>query len=92
MVLTGYATGLEGFVALIAFLSLSSFAIFLLMVCFHSNFPVNRRLLLDDSRGVAETLNETVCVLDDCRGLVVRILCHFYSPVVVSNKNTYIHT
>lgn len=30
-----------------------------------------RRLLLDDSRGVDEALNETVCVLDDCRGLAV---------------------
>ncbi|OMO99294.1 hypothetical protein COLO4_13370 [Corchorus olitorius] len=30
------------------------------------------RLLLDDSRGVAEALNETVCVLDDCRGLTIQ--------------------
>lgn len=33
---------------------------------------LHRRLLLDDSRGVAEALNETVCVLDDCRGLTVQ--------------------
>ncbi|XVE67611.1 hypothetical protein DITRI_Ditri09bG0001700 [Diplodiscus trichospermus] len=33
---------------------------------------LHRRLLLDDSRGVAEALNETVCVLDDCRGLAVQ--------------------
>jgi hypothetical protein len=30
-----------------------------------------RRLLLDDSKGVAEALNETVCVLDKCTGLTV---------------------
>ena len=33
-------------------------------------FP-DRRLLFDDSRGVGEALNETVCVLEDCRGLTV---------------------
>ncbi|CAJ1787433.1 unnamed protein product [Sphenostylis stenocarpa] len=33
---------------------------------------VHRRLLLDDSRGVAEALNETDCVGDDCRGLTVQ--------------------
>ncbi|GMJ09448.1 hypothetical protein HRI_004614100 [Hibiscus trionum] len=33
---------------------------------------LHRRLLLDDSRGVEEALNETVCVLDDCRGLAVQ--------------------
>nr|KJB76311.1 hypothetical protein B456_012G082700 [Gossypium raimondii] len=33
---------------------------------------LHRRLLLDDSRGVDEALNETVCVLDDCRGLAVQ--------------------
>lgn len=33
-------------------------------------FP-NRRLLFDDARGVGEALNETVCVLEDCRGLTV---------------------
>lgn len=33
---------------------------------------VHRRLLLDDSRGVAEALNETDCVADDCRGLTVQ--------------------
>ncbi|XP_022741323.1 probable alpha-mannosidase At5g13980 [Durio zibethinus] len=33
---------------------------------------LHRRLLLDDSRGVAEALNETVCVRDDCRGLAVQ--------------------
>lgn len=30
-----------------------------------------RRLLRDDSRGVAEALNERVCVLDTCQGLTV---------------------
>ncbi|TKY62976.1 Alpha-mannosidase protein [Spatholobus suberectus] len=33
---------------------------------------VHRRLLLDDSKGVAEALNETDCVGDDCRGLTVQ--------------------
>lgn len=33
---------------------------------------VHRRLLLDDSRGVEEALNETDCVGDDCRGLTVQ--------------------
>eukprot|EP00268_Persea_americana_P056668 TRINITY_DN6711_c0_g2_i1.p1 TRINITY_DN6711_c0_g2~~TRINITY_DN6711_c0_g2_i1.p1 ORF type:complete len:1015 (-),score=152.71 TRINITY_DN6711_c0_g2_i1:139-3183(-) len=33
---------------------------------------LHRRLLHDDSRGVGETLNETVCVADDCRGLTIQ--------------------
>ncbi|XP_014491295.1 probable alpha-mannosidase At5g13980 isoform X2 [Vigna radiata var. radiata] len=33
---------------------------------------VHRRLLLDDSKGVAEALNETDCVGGDCRGLTVQ--------------------
>lgn len=33
---------------------------------------LHRRLLLDDSRGVAEALNETVCVLDECKGLTIQ--------------------
>uniref|UniRef100_A0A5B7CBJ8 Alpha-mannosidase n=1 Tax=Davidia involucrata TaxID=16924 RepID=A0A5B7CBJ8_DAVIN len=33
---------------------------------------LHRRLLRDDSRGVAEALNETVCILDDCRGLTIQ--------------------
>ncbi|KAK9104022.1 hypothetical protein Scep_020866 [Stephania cephalantha] len=33
---------------------------------------LHRRLLHDDSRGVAESLNETVCVLDKCSGLTIR--------------------
>ncbi|KAF2322962.1 hypothetical protein GH714_032461 [Hevea brasiliensis] len=33
---------------------------------------LHRRLLLDDSRGVAEALNETVCVLDQCKGLIIQ--------------------
>ncbi|BFG27202.1 hypothetical protein CerSpe_134770 [Prunus speciosa] len=37
---------------------------------------LHRRLLLDDSRGVAEALNETVCVLNNCTGL--RIQGKFY--------------
>ncbi|KAL9458064.1 hypothetical protein AB3S75_007006 [Citrus x aurantiifolia] len=32
---------------------------------------LHRRLLLDDSRGVAEALNETDCVLDECKGLTI---------------------
>ncbi|KAK7350740.1 hypothetical protein VNO77_09651 [Canavalia gladiata] len=32
---------------------------------------VHRRLLQDDSRGVAEALNETVCIHDKCTGLTV---------------------
>ncbi|KAF7819347.1 putative alpha-mannosidase [Senna tora] len=38
---------------------------------------VHRRLLLDDSRGVAEALNETDCVLDDCRGLRIQGKTYF---------------
>lgn len=33
---------------------------------------LHRRLLLDDSRGVAEALNETDCVADNCKGLTVQ--------------------
>ncbi|KAK1422413.1 hypothetical protein QVD17_25512 [Tagetes erecta] len=33
---------------------------------------LHRRLLYDDGKGVAEALNETVCVGDDCRGLAVQ--------------------
>lgn len=33
---------------------------------------LHRRLLHDDSRGVAEALNETVCVLDACTGLTIQ--------------------
>ncbi|KDP41855.1 hypothetical protein JCGZ_26873 [Jatropha curcas] len=33
---------------------------------------LHRRLLLDDSRGVAEALNETVCVQDRCEGLMIQ--------------------
>lgn len=33
---------------------------------------LHRRLLLDDSRGVAEALNETDCVLDECKGLTIQ--------------------
>ncbi|XP_027356605.1 probable alpha-mannosidase At5g13980 isoform X1 [Abrus precatorius] len=32
---------------------------------------VHRRLIQDDSRGVAEALNETVCIHDKCTGLTV---------------------
>ncbi|KAK1369859.1 Alpha-mannosidase [Heracleum sosnowskyi] len=32
---------------------------------------LHRRLLHDDSRGVGEVLNEEVCVLKDCKGLMV---------------------
>nr|POE85660.1 putative alpha-mannosidase [Quercus suber] len=33
---------------------------------------LHRRLLLDDSKGVAEALNETVCVLNKCIGLTIQ--------------------
>ncbi|KAK3020136.1 hypothetical protein RJ639_004604 [Escallonia herrerae] len=33
---------------------------------------LHRRLLQDDGRGVAEALNETVCVLDKCTGLSIQ--------------------
>ncbi|KAI3727103.1 hypothetical protein L1987_66912 [Smallanthus sonchifolius] len=33
---------------------------------------LHRRLLYDDGKGVAEALNETVCVGNDCRGLAVQ--------------------
>ncbi|OWM71389.1 hypothetical protein CDL15_Pgr005576 [Punica granatum] len=33
---------------------------------------LHRRLLLDDSRGVAEALNETVCVENKCTGLIIQ--------------------
>ncbi|XP_057982567.1 probable alpha-mannosidase At5g13980 [Malania oleifera] len=33
---------------------------------------LHRRLLYDDSRGVAEALNETDCILNECRGLTVQ--------------------
>ncbi|XP_058092937.1 alpha-mannosidase At3g26720-like [Magnolia sinica] len=33
---------------------------------------LHRRLLHDDSRGVGEPLNETVCVVDECEGLTVQ--------------------
>ncbi|XP_026378794.1 probable alpha-mannosidase At5g13980 [Papaver somniferum] len=33
---------------------------------------LHRRLVHDDSRGVAEALNETVCVSDKCTGLIIQ--------------------
>ncbi|KAH7577125.1 hypothetical protein JRO89_XS01G0209100 [Xanthoceras sorbifolium] len=33
---------------------------------------LHRRLLLDDSRGVAEALNETDCVANECKGLTIQ--------------------
>ncbi|XP_043724653.1 probable alpha-mannosidase At5g13980 isoform X2 [Telopea speciosissima] len=33
---------------------------------------LHRRLLHDDSRGVAESLNEQVCILDECTGLIIQ--------------------
>lgn len=33
---------------------------------------LHRRLLYDDARGVGEVLNEEVCALDDCKGLMVQ--------------------
>lgn len=33
---------------------------------------LHRRLLHDDSRGVGEALNEEVCVLDECKGLMIQ--------------------
>ncbi|KAF5790866.1 putative alpha-mannosidase [Helianthus annuus] len=32
---------------------------------------LHRRLLFDDAKGVGEVLNETICVVDDCRGLIL---------------------
>ncbi|XP_048445534.1 probable alpha-mannosidase At5g13980 isoform X6 [Pyrus x bretschneideri] len=32
---------------------------------------LHRRLLWDDDKGVAEALNETVCIQDDCEGLII---------------------
>ncbi|KAF3443132.1 hypothetical protein FNV43_RR17053 [Rhamnella rubrinervis] len=32
---------------------------------------LHRRLLCDDDRGVAEALNETVCIHDECKGLII---------------------
>lgn len=43
---------------------------------------IYRRLLHDDSRGVGEVLNETVCVLDRCEGLTVSIC---YEPIFTSS-------
>lgn len=34
----------------------------------------SRRLLHDDARGVGETLNETVCVANNCEGLTVKYI------------------
>ncbi|XP_042499892.1 probable alpha-mannosidase At5g13980 [Macadamia integrifolia] len=33
---------------------------------------LHRRLLHDDSRGVAEALSEQVCILDECTGLIIQ--------------------
>ncbi|KAL4583070.1 hypothetical protein LXL04_007634 [Taraxacum kok-saghyz] len=33
---------------------------------------LHRRLLYDDVKGVGEVLNETVCVLNDCKGLMIQ--------------------
>ncbi|KAJ4960967.1 hypothetical protein NE237_020877 [Protea cynaroides] len=33
---------------------------------------LHRSLLYDDSRGVAEALNEQVCILDECTGLIIQ--------------------
>lgn len=33
---------------------------------------LHRRMLHDDFRGVGEVLNETVCVLDECQGLMIK--------------------
>ncbi|XP_056696482.1 alpha-mannosidase isoform X2 [Spinacia oleracea] len=40
---------------------------------------LHRRLLVDDSRGVGEPLNEEVCVEDTCNGLTIR--GHYYMNV-----------
>ncbi|XP_022736308.1 probable alpha-mannosidase At5g13980 isoform X1 [Durio zibethinus] len=37
----------------------------------HLELMLHRRLLHDDGRGVAEALNETVCILNKCSGLTV---------------------
>ncbi|CDP17307.1 unnamed protein product [Coffea canephora] len=38
---------------------------------------LHRRLLVDDSRGVAEALNETVCIPSACKGLTVQGKLYF---------------
>lgn len=49
-------------------------SIFPLLGILYWDPSVYRRLLQDDGRGVAEALNETVCVLDKCEGLSVSSL------------------
>ena len=44
---------------------------FLLFFNLYYFVPTNRRLLHDDGRGVAEALNETVCLDNQCEGLIV---------------------
>lgn len=34
--------------------------------------PFIRRLLADDDKGIAEQLDEKVCIEEDCKGLTVR--------------------
>lgn len=45
-----------------------------LETCYMGSPSPCRRLHDDDSRGVAEALNETVCVFGECTGLTVSIL------------------
>lgn len=49
----------------------SVFELFYFNFLFFEKKNTFRRLLRDDSRGVAEALNERVCVLDTCQGLTV---------------------
>ncbi|KAF5761356.1 putative alpha-mannosidase [Helianthus annuus] len=51
---------------------------------------LHRRLLFDDTKGVGEVLNETICVVDDCRGFCPFTICtgrddrHFFWWLVPS--------
>ncbi|KAL8469610.1 hypothetical protein ACS0TY_032457 [Phlomoides rotata] len=42
-----------------------------LSLCFTAYFSY-RRLLRDDGKGVAEALNETVCIDNQCKGLIIQ--------------------
>lgn len=51
-----------------------------------------RRMLYDDSRGVGEALDESVCVGNTCEGLTVHFLTVIAMLVhIVSNENPYLN-
>ncbi|KAJ0822463.1 putative glutamine synthetase [Helianthus annuus] len=55
---------------------------------------LHRRLLFDDTKGVGEVLNETICVVDDCRGFCPFTICtgrddrHFFWWLVMCDAYT----